>query len=52
MRSIAKRAPLHPYKGKLNAFNPMSEEVRKLFQKKDSIEYWKARGRDAMKGIK
>ncbi|MFQ9546321.1 MAG: HNH/ENDO VII family nuclease [Clostridium sp.] len=50
--SNAKRAPLHPYKGQLNPFNPMSEEVRKAFQKVDSIEYWKARGRDAMKGVK
>ena len=30
----------------------MSEEVRKAFQRVDSIEYWKARGRDAMKGLK
>uniref|UniRef100_UPI001A9AB21D HNH/ENDO VII family nuclease n=1 Tax=Clostridium sp. D43t1_170807_H7 TaxID=2787140 RepID=UPI001A9AB21D len=50
--SNAKRAPLHPYKGQLNPFNPMSEEVRKAFQKVDSIEYWKTRGRDAMKGVK
>ncbi|MHC1748061.1 MAG: RHS repeat-associated core domain-containing protein [Cellulosilyticaceae bacterium] len=50
--SNAKRAPLHPYKGKLNSFNPMREEVRKKFQKEDSIEYWKTRGRDAMKGAK
>ena len=50
--SKAKRAPLHPYKGQLNPFNPMSEEVRKAFQKVDSIEYWKTRGRYAMKGVK
>ena len=50
--SNAKRAPLHPYKGQLNSFNPMSEEVRKAFRRVDSIEYWKARGRDAMKGVK
>lgn len=50
--SNAKRAPLHPYKGQLNPFNPMSEEVRKAFQKVDSIEYWKTRGRDVMKGVK
>ena len=50
--SNAKRAPLHPYKGQLNPFNPMSEEVRKAFQKVDSIEYWRTRGRDAMKGVK
>lgn len=50
--SNAKKAPLHPYKGKLNPFNPMKEEVRNAFQKVDSIEYWKTRGRDAMKGVK
>lgn len=50
--SNAKKAPLHPYKGKLNPFNPMSEETRSAFQKVDSIEYWKTRGRDAGKGVK
>ncbi|MBU3202453.1 hypothetical protein LL037_14795 [Clostridium estertheticum] len=45
-------ATLHPYKGKLNPFNPMSEETRKAFQKVDSIEYWKTRGRDVGKGVK
>ena len=48
----AKKAPLHPYNGKLNLFNPMSEETRKAFQKVDSIEYWRTRGRDSMKGVK
>ncbi|WLC82508.1 HNH/ENDO VII family nuclease [Clostridium estertheticum] len=50
--SNAKKAPLHLYKGKLNPFNPMSEETRKAFQKVDSIEYWKTRGRDVGKGVK
>lgn len=45
-------ATLHPYKGQLNPFNPMSEEVRKAFQKIDSIEYWKTRVRDVVKGVK
>ena len=47
--SNAKKGPLHPYKGQLNPFNPMDSNTRGLFQKVDSIEYWKARGRDAMK---
>ncbi len=47
----AKKGPLHPYKGQLNPFNPMDSATRGLFQKVDSIEYWKARGRDAMKGV-
>ena len=38
-------------KVKLNPFNPMDSNTRGLFQKVDSIEYWKARGRDAMKGV-
>ncbi len=50
--SNAKRAPLHPYKGQLNPFNPIDKEVRKAFPKVDSIEYWKARGKDAMKGVR
>lgn len=49
--SNAKKGPLHPYKGQLNPFNPMDSNTRGLFQKADSIEYWKARGRDAMKGV-
>lgn len=49
--SNAKKGPLHPYKGQLNPFNPMDNTTRGLFQKVDSIEYWKARGRDAMKGV-
>ena len=49
--SNAKKGPLHPYKGQLNPFNPMDSNTRGLFQKVDSIEYWKARGRDAMKGV-
>ena len=49
--SNAKKGPLHPYKGQLNPFNPMDNTARGLFQKVDSIEYWKARGRDAMKGV-
>lgn len=48
--SNAKKGPLHPYKGQLNPFSPMDSNTRGLFQKVDSIEYWKARGRDAMKG--
>jgi hypothetical protein len=35
------RAPLHPYKGKLNPFYPMDETTRGAFQKVDSINYWK-----------
>ena len=49
--SNAKKGPLHPYKGQLNPFNPMDSNTRGLFQKVDSIEYWKARGRDAMEGV-
>ena len=49
--SNAKKGPLHPYKGQLNPFNPMDSNTRGLFQKVDSIEYWKVRGRDAMKGV-
>ena len=29
----------------------MDSNTRGLFQKVDSIEYWKVRGRDAMKGV-
>ena len=49
--SNAKKGPLHPYKGQLNPYSPMDSTTRGLFQKVDSIEYWKARGRDAMKGV-
>ena len=48
--SNAKKAPLHPYKGQLNPFSPMDSTTRSLFQSVDSIQYWKARGRDAIKG--
>jgi LXG domain of WXG superfamily/Pre-toxin TG len=48
--SNAKRAPLHPYKGKLNPFYPMDEPTRKAFQKVDSIDYWKTRGKEALGG--
>lgn len=47
--SNAKKGPLHPYKGQLNPFNPMDSNTRGLFQKVDSIEYWKARGRSTIK---
>ncbi|WP_430487505.1 hypothetical protein [Priestia flexa] len=46
----AKRAPLHPYKGKLNPFYPMDETTRGAFQKVDSINYWKIRGEEALGG--
>lgn len=49
--SNAKKGPLHPYNGQLNPFSPMDSKTRGLFQKVDSIEYWKARGRDALKGV-
>ncbi|MDE7415690.1 MAG: HNH/ENDO VII family nuclease [Lachnospiraceae bacterium] len=49
--SNAKRAPLHPYKGGLHPFYPMNQVTRTKFQQIDSIEYWKARGRDAMRGV-
>ena len=42
--SNAKRAPLHPYKGKLNPSYPMDEPTREAFQKVDSVNYWKRRG--------
>ena len=48
--SNAKRAPLHPYKGKLNPFYPMDETARGAFQKVDSINYWKIRGEEALGG--
>ncbi|WP_242730390.1 ribonuclease YeeF family protein [Bacillus altitudinis] len=48
--SNAKRAPLHPYKGKLNPFFPMDEDTRGAFQKVDSINYWKLRGEEASGG--
>ncbi|MGE7879349.1 ribonuclease YeeF family protein [Peribacillus muralis] len=48
--SNAKRAPLHPYKGKLNPYYPMDEGTREAFQKVDSINYWKTRGREALGG--
>ena len=48
--SNAKRAPLHPYKGKLNPFYPMDETTRGAFQKVDSINYWKTRGEEALGG--
>ena len=48
--SNAKRAPLHPYKGKLNRFYPMDETTRGAFQKVDSINYWKIRGEEALGG--
>ncbi|MEC2057617.1 hypothetical protein P9F83_20565 [Peribacillus psychrosaccharolyticus] len=48
--SNAKRAPLHPYKGKLNPFYPMDETTRGAFQKVDSINYWKIRGEEALGG--
>lgn len=48
--SNAKRAPLHPYKGKLNPFYPMDESTRTAFQKVDSIDYWKTRGQEALGG--
>lgn len=48
--SNAKRAPLHPYKGKLNPFYPMDETTRGAFQKVDSINYWKKRGEEAVGG--
>ena len=50
--SNAKRPPLHPYGGHLNPVHPMDSNTRRLFQRVDSIEYWKARGTDAMKGVK
>ncbi len=50
--SNAKKAPLHPYKGKLNPDYPMNEATRELFQKEDSIEYWKWRGTNAMEGLR
>ncbi|WP_301107141.1 ribonuclease YeeF family protein [Sporosarcina sp.] len=48
--SNAKRAPLHPYKGKLNPSYPMDETTRGAFQKVDSINYWKIRGKEALGG--
>ncbi|WP_083180282.1 RHS repeat domain-containing protein [Paenibacillus yonginensis] len=48
--SNAKRAPLHPYKGKLNPFYPMDEATREAFQKVDSINYWKRRGLNELGG--
>ena len=48
--SNAKRPPLHPYRGRLNPDYPMDKTTRRTFQRVDSIEYWKARGRDALKG--
>lgn len=48
--SNAKKAPLHPYKGKLNPFYPMDETTRGAFQKVDSINYWKIRGEEALGG--
>ena len=48
--SNTKRAPLHPYKGKLNPFYPMDETARGAFQKVDSINYWKIRGEEALGG--
>lgn len=48
--SNAKRAPLHPYKGKLNPFYPMDETTRGAFQKVDSINYWKIRGEEILGG--
>jgi predicted ribonuclease toxin of YeeF-YezG toxin-antitoxin module len=48
--SNAKRAPLHPYKGKLNPYFPMDEGTREAFQKVDSINYWKTRGKEALGG--
>ncbi|WP_286175408.1 hypothetical protein [Bacillus sp. CBEL-1] len=46
----AKRAPLHPYKGKLNPFYPMDETTRGAFQKVGSINYWKIRGEEVLGG--
>ena len=48
--SNAKKAPLHPYKGRLNPFYPMDETTRGAFQKVDSINYWKIRGKEALGG--
>jgi hypothetical protein len=48
--SNAKRAPLHPYKGKLNPFYPMDETTREAFQRVDSISYWKRRGLNEIGG--
>lgn len=48
--SNAKRAPQHPYKGKLNPFFPMDETTRGAFQKVDSINYWKKRGEEPLGG--
>ncbi|WP_342481502.1 hypothetical protein NST07_10585 [Paenibacillus sp. FSL L8-0340] len=48
--SNAKRAPLHPYKGKLNPSYPMDEATREAFQKVDSINYWKRRGINELGG--
>ncbi|WFA06336.1 T7SS effector LXG polymorphic toxin [Bacillus sp. HSf4] len=48
--SNAKKAPLHPYKGKLNPYHPMDEGTRAAFQKVDSINYWKVRGNEALGG--
>ena len=48
--SNAKRAPLHPYKGKLNPFYPMDETTRGAFQKVDSINYLKIRGEETLGG--
>lgn len=48
----AQKAPLHPYKGQLNPYNPMDEVTRTAFQKVDSIEYWKERGSNAKNGVK
>ena len=43
----AKRAPLHPYRGKQHPHYPLGRgpgSVREAFQRVDSIEYWKQRG--------
>ncbi|WP_257142554.1 hypothetical protein [Bacillus pseudomycoides] len=48
--SNAKRAPLHPYKGKLNPFYPMDEPIRRELQKVDFINYWKTRGNEVLGG--
>ena len=48
--SNTKRAPLHPYKGKLNPLYPMDETTRGAFQKVDSINYWEIRGEETLGG--
>lgn len=38
-------------RGQLNPFNSLDSTTRDLLKKVDSIEYWKTRGRDAIKGV-